>query len=293
MEHQLWKAIVAILKDLDKQRVNVRHDFSNAWIVAVFYWAVVHDRPVMWACQRCHWPICLRRHALPSGSTMSRRLRTSGVLQLLTALEHHVVRRPASGGLVWALDGKPLAISGVSKDRQAGYGRAARSKAKGYKLHVLMGSDKSLAEWRIAPMNKDERPMARRMLRSAQIQGYVVADANYDSNDLHATCDRQGNLQLVAPRRYGPGKGHGHRQQTAGRLRSKDLLENPNPKFGAGLLAQRGDVERYFGNLTSWGGGLTHLPPWARTHRRVHRWVQAKLVLTHLKRQPQTTTYVA
>jgi hypothetical protein len=59
-----------------------------------------------------------------------------------------------------------------------------------------------------------------------------------------------------------------------------ELLENPAPHFGDKLLEDRSQVERYFGGLVSWGGGLAGLPAWVRTHRRVQRWVQAKLVLT-------------
>jgi hypothetical protein len=292
MEHQLWKMIVMILEQLDKSRAR-ENGFTNRRIVAVYYWSVLHDRSVSWALQRENWPLWCRRQRLPSDTTMSRRMRSRCIQRLLQALEERVVRTTQAGTLVWLIDGKPLTISGVSKDRQAGYGRAARSKAKGYKLHALLGADRSLADWRLAPMNVDERKMAKRMLRQAKIRGYVVADANYDSNELHDVCYERGNLQLIAPRRYGPGRGHGHRKQTPGRLRSKEILENPQPSFGNGLLAQRGDVERYFGNLTNWGGGLTHLPPWVRGYRRVHRWVQAKLILNHLKRHSRLSTYVA
>jgi hypothetical protein len=92
-----------------------------------------------------------------------------------------------------------------------------------------------------------------------------------------------GRLQLVNRRRYGPGRGH--RPQTAGRLRSKELLENPMPAFGNQLLADRAQIERYLGGLVNWGGGLTGLPAWVCTHRRLQRWVQAKLVLAALKRR--------
>jgi len=78
-------------------------------------------------------------------------------------------------------------------------------------------------------MNKDERVMAERLLRTAPIQGYVAADSNYDSNKLHAICDSRDQLHLVTLRRYGPGHGTGHRKQTAGRLRSIQLTENPMP----------------------------------------------------------------
>jgi hypothetical protein len=293
MEHQLWLAIVAVLRQIDKSRPRTDVRFSDQRIVEVFYWAVLHDRPLSWAAEKHNWPIWLRRHPLPSCSTLSRRLRSQRVVALLRLLDQRLVRHADGTCRVWLLDGKPLTISGISKDRQAGYGRAARSMAKGYKLHVLMGVDNTLADWRLAPMNVDERKMAARMLRRAAAQGYVVADANYDSNKLYRICDEHGGLQLVAPRRYGPDHGTGHRRQAAGRLRAIELLEGPSSEFGLSLLAQRSQVERRFGNLTNWGGGLTHLPPWVRTYRRVHRWVQAKLVLQALKAQRQQTTYVA
>jgi pimeloyl-ACP methyl ester carboxylesterase len=40
-------------------------DFSDEVIVRVYYWAVIHDRPVSWAVQKRHWPLHLRRQALP------------------------------------------------------------------------------------------------------------------------------------------------------------------------------------------------------------------------------------
>lgn len=283
MEHQLYRAIVAVLNECNKGRPRANLDFQDDVILRVWYWAVIHDRPVSWACRPEHWPIWWRQN-LPSNSTMSRRLRTKSVRRLFEELERRVTA-PTHPGLFWKIDGKPLPISGCSKDRQAGYGRAAGCKAKGYKLHAVIGAHGKLASWRVAPMNKDERVMAERMLKTAAIQGYVIADGNYDSNNLHAVCDRRGNLQLVTPRRYGPGKGTGHRRQTAGRLRSIALVESPCPEFAAGLLHDRTAIERDYGNLTNWGGGLNGLPAWVRTHRRVHRWVQSKLTLTALRRE--------
>lgn len=291
MEDQLWKEILIVLAQVDKRQRRTIEDFSDEDIVKLWYWAVIHDRPACWACQRRHWPLHARRRTLPSDSTVSRRLKTPSVVALLDAIERRVTK-PKPGSLYWMIDGKPLVISGCSKDRQAGYGRAARSNAKGYKLHALVSVEGAIAEWRIAPMNKDERTMAERILKSANVDGYVVADANYDSNKLHKLCDAKGNRQLVTPRRYGPGKKVGHRAQSPGRLRSIALLENPQPHFGLQLLADRSAVERYFGNVTNWGGGLTHLPPWARTHRRVRRWVQAKLTLAALRHAFRKPTYV-
>lgn len=292
MERQLWKVIVLLIKEIEKPKVNVRNEFSDEVIVKIWMWAVIHDRPVSWACCCENWPLYERRWKRPSNTTMSRRLSSPNVQHLLQQLEKRVLRSQEGDNLVWFIDGKPLVISGCSKDRQAGYGRASGGKAKGYKLHAIVGSDGSVSQWRVAPMNCDERVMAKRMLKVAMIQGYVVADANYDSNKLHSTCEGRGNLQFITPRRYGAGRGFGHRKQTESRIRSAHILEDPFPEFGLGLMQQRVEIERYFGNLTNWGGGLTCLPAWARTHRRVHRWVQAKLNLNSLKRSTRQTTYV-
>lgn len=292
VEYQLWLSILSVCASLDKTRKPSTCDFSDEDIVRVYYWSVLHDRPVRWACQGKNWPLHLRRRPLPSEATMSRRLRHPSVLTLLHALERRVLA-PPHPGLFWIIDGKPLPISGCSQDRQAGFGRAANSMAKGYKIHALVDAQGSLAAWRIAPMNKDERVMAERLVRAAPIQGYLVADSNYDSNKLHQACATRDQLQLVTRRRYGPNHGTGHRKQTPGRLRSIELTENPVSAFAEQMLQDRAHIERQFAHLTNWGGGLTCLPPWVRTHRRVHRWVQAKLVLTALKHAQESKSYVA
>jgi hypothetical protein len=71
------------------------------------------------------------------------------------------------------------------------------------------------------------------------------------------------------------------------------LTEGPFKAFAQQLLRDRSEIERQFGNLVNWGGGLNGLPSWVRTHRRVRRWVQAKLVLAKLKHNDRLTTYVA
>jgi hypothetical protein len=291
MEYQLWKTIVALTTTLDKAHQS-GCDYSDGCIVSVWYWAVIHDRPVGWACQQRHWPVHRRREPLPSEATMSRRLRTPSVLALLAELERRVVA-PQQSELFWMIDGKPLPISGCSKDVQSGYGRSTGGKARGYKVHAIVSGRGAIAQWRVAPMNKDERVMAQRMLRRPAIQGYLLADSNYDSNKLHELCDQQESLQLLTRRRYGPNYKTGHRRQSPGRLRSMARLENPYPAFADRLLEHRSEIERQFSQWTSWGGGLAHLPAWVRTHRRVHRWVQAKLVLTRLKRQSAESTYAA
>lgn len=292
MEHQLWLSFEQRLRGLSTPfRPHCRYQDRD--IVRVFYWAVLHDRPTAWACRSEHWPLHARRQRLPSPSVLCRRLRSPSVLELLRRLESNVLCPQGPPPLVWLVDGKSLPIGGASSDRQAGYGRAARGKAKGYKLHAFVGSDGSVPIWRVAPMNKDERVMARRMARQAAIEGYLVGDGNFDDNPLHQVCVAHGELQLVTPRRRPTAQSVGHRRQSPGRLRSLAIIANPMSAFGKELLQQRSAIERYFGNLTSFAGGLSPLPAWVRTHRRVQRWLQAKLIFNALRMQRRQQTYVA
>jgi hypothetical protein len=286
MEHQLFLSILAVLNTLD-QRSSPFWEFSDHDIVTVFYWAVLHDRPVSWAVQARNWPLHRRSRPLPSNTTMSRRLRTRSVQALLSALERRVAA-PPSPGFYWIIDGKPLPIGGASHDPHAGYGRAVGGKAWGYKIHAILDFQGKIAAWRLTPMNTDERTMAARMLRTADIHGYIVGDRNYDSNPLHAICGARGDLQLVTRRRNAGTKGLGNHKQEPGRLRSVALTEDPFPEFAESLLHDRGAIERAFGNWTSAGGGLGPLPAWVRSYPRVHRWVQAKLTIHHLRKEPKT-----
>jgi len=292
VETQLWMSIIAVMNTIDKPRTSVRCDFTHEDIVRVWFWSVIHDRPVSWSCHRLNWPIHLRRRKLPASSTMSRRLRSKSVKDLIKLIEKETLQKQDEPSCFWMIDGKPLPISSISKDRQAGYGRAARGKANGYKLHAIVCGDGCFAAWRIAPMNKDERVMAKRLVREAGISGYLVGDGNYDSNPLHEVCAEQQNLQLVTPPRGGCGKSKRRKKQSDGRRRSLEIMESPIPEFANGLLKDRVEIERQFATLTNWGGGLTHLPPWARTHYRVHRWVQAKLIINSIKRRTINSTYV-
>jgi hypothetical protein len=288
MERQLWERIVQILARADKPSLSRNFRFSIPQILKVWFWSVLHDRPISWATEPANWPRPLRPKLLPSNSTMSRRLRSKPVQQVLQDVERLLLRPVNPSELVWLIDGKPLPIGGCSKDRQAGYGRAAGCMARGYKLHALLGKNGTIAAWRVAPMNKDERTMAKRMIKSSTIHGYVVGDKNYDSNPLHQVCDETGRVQLVARRRKGSHRGMAKGKHAAGRIRSKEMLEDPYPEFANDLLDQRNAIERFFGNLCNWSSGLNGLPAWARTWRRVNRWVQAKLILSALKSKSET-----
>jgi hypothetical protein len=90
MEHQLSKAIVAVLANLAKPRTPTRFDFSDPDLVTVYCGSVLCARPPSWACRKEHWPLHLRKRSLPSPATRSRRLRSPSVIALLDALERRV-----------------------------------------------------------------------------------------------------------------------------------------------------------------------------------------------------------
>ncbi|HEY7154611.1 MAG TPA: hypothetical protein VH575_11680 [Gemmataceae bacterium] len=62
---------------------------------------------------------------LPSRSVLSRRLDGLAVGAFLHTLEQYWRDHPQQGLLAF-LDGKPLPVSGVSKDKEAGFGHGCR-----------------------------------------------------------------------------------------------------------------------------------------------------------------------
>ena len=196
MESQLWTMIVEALNGIKVSQAK-RCKFSVLDIARTYLWAVLHDRPVSWACRKSSWPLWAWRKELPTPSTMTRRLSTPEVQQVIAALEQAVLRRP--GATMWhALDGKALPVRPHSQDREAKFGRGTGRIEKGYKLHVIYGHNGSISAWAVEPMNVDERVVARRLVAEAELQGYVVADAYYDDNDLYDRVMERG-AQLVTP----------------------------------------------------------------------------------------------
>lgn len=281
MEAKMWRSLYAVVWDVAGSRPRGGRRFSDAEIVMTLLWAAFNSRPIYWATQRRNWPLWMQRWypRVPTPTTMSRRLRRDSVRTFLDAvLAHAQIRIPHS--LCVAIDGKPLVIGGGSKDRQAGYGRAVGGKAKGYKLHAIVDLHGRVINWLIAPMNKDEQSMGRRLCRHIHHSGYALVDSNYDSNKVIAEAAAAG-MQVVGWRRK-PFTTLGRRRNCPHRLRSIELTESGSP-FGQDLLGLRDSIERFFGNLTSFSAGLGPLPSWVRTHRRVRLWVHAKLIINAIR----------
>lgn len=275
MERELWREVVQVVRRAGNRRP-AKCQFTDEEVVLTFLWAVLHDRPISWACRRGSWPVYDRRRALPTPSTMSRRLRWSGIQRMLDAVES-ALNIDCKQSEVHAIDGKSLPIGGNSSDPDCGYGRAAGCKARGYKLHVIYSLNGNIAAWDVHAIQVNEHKVGSEMVRRAGIKGYLLGDKNYDANHLFETASRHG-LQLLAPRRYGPGKGLGHIRHSPARLRNIARMEGADATYRS-LHARRTDVERFFGTLSSAAYGLMALPPWVRRLPRVRRWVQGKLIM--------------
>src|SRR3982751_771568 len=153
MEYRLYRQIYAIVTALGKTHDFARKRFADAWIVLTLAWAVLHDRPIRWACDAENWPDQEAWHAIPSNATMSRRLRTVGVLTLMDQAES-AVRDLFPRGLFKMVDAKPLPVGGATGDADAKPGRGARGTAVGYKLHLAcdVRDGGPVEAWSLAPM---------------------------------------------------------------------------------------------------------------------------------------------
>jgi hypothetical protein len=290
MEVKIYKRAASVVFDLALGRRTPRVRFSDAWIVLVHLWGVVHDRPTCWSCEERNWRSDVPRPAeLPDPGTMSRRLRTVGVRHLLELVEARFVSLFPRGLCYW-IDSKALPVGGASKDRDAKVGRGAGGvMAKGYRLHMLYNAAGVAVKWMLSPMSGADAVVGRRVIeaaaadaaeRNVPLAGYLGGDNLYDAARLYEQSAGAG-MQLVAPPRKNA-KGLGHRRQNPGRLRGLELArERP---IGKDVLKSRGGIERVFGTMGNCGFGLGPLPNWVRRPRRVSMWVAAKLLFEAIRR---------
>ena len=135
-------------------------------------------------------------------------------------------------------------------------------------------------------MNTHDSTAGKILLSDLPGEGYVVGDGQYDSNPLHKIAAPR--HQIVAPQRRG--KSVGTRRHEPSRLHSVEMTKR---EFGKALLRFRVQIERTFGNLTSFGAGLGPLPSWVRRPHRVKLWVQVKLLINALRQINRTQTMPA
>lgn len=277
MDHELWTQLSHAMFDVARAfPISPRQTFDTHRIVRIYLWAVLHDRPIVWATCPSNWARRTRPSALLNQSTMSRRLRDRQTWRFLEKLARRVAG-PARPSLIKALDGKPLVVAKHSADTDATRGRGVGGFAMGYKLHAIWGCGAMPLAWSVRPLNVSEVIEAGVLIGKLPGEGYLLADAGYDSNGLYDQAAAAGH-QLIAQRRS-PGAGLGHHCHSPHRLRSLHLLEQAPSPFGRELYRQRHDIERAFGGLVAFGGGLQCLPSWVRSLPRVRLFVHAKLII--------------
>lgn len=283
MERELWSWIMRAIRDVSRTtRDTAYHTHGTDKIVRVYLWAVLHDRPTCWACDRRAWDRRTRPERLPSQPTMSRRLRSVAVRRFMQRLGRRLNGRlPSRHPLFKVIDGKPLTVAPHSRDRHATWGYGAGHRARGYKLH-LVDSGKPMPEhFAVTTLKVAEARVARRLVPRLTGAGYLLADAAYDDDRLYRSAAATGH-RFVAPRRRQYTGVYAGKPFHPDRLRAVATLESNPPlgdRFGDHLMHIRRQIETTFGNLASFGAGLTHLPPWVRGLCRVRLFVHAKLLI--------------
>jgi transposase len=275
MERELYRQLYRIVYDLARGQRTKHVVFPDRLIVMTYFWAVLHDRPVVWACRQAHWP--QHSMALPSASTMSRRLRTAAVLELIRRVEQTLNARMPRGSVCF-IDAKPLPIGTGSSDPDAQWGYAAGRICKGYKLHAILDEKGVVRDWEIDAMKPREAAVAPRLIERLEGTGTLVGDNAYDSNALYELAGRR-QWQLFAPRRKNTQLSVDSRQ-SPWRLRAHQQFTKEHRKA---LYVRRSAIERFFATLGNQCGGLNPLPNHLRRLPRVRLWVHAKLILYHLR----------
>jgi hypothetical protein len=285
MEGRIFQFLCTHIRTLGKTHSFKGKHFGDATIVITYLWAVLWGRPVSWACRRENWPQTFDWGHLPSPSTMSRRLRTVGVLSLIEQVQSALTESFESG-LCKLIDSKPLTVSVYSKDHDARIGHGAGLPAKGYKIHAIVDArSRQPQHWTLAPMNRHDCAIAAGLIDSmpAARAGYLIADNAYDSNRLYDLAAQKG-CQLLAPQRPSA-KALGRHRHSPHRIAGHARLANPlwcvgeAESFGRSMLSCRIGIEQSFAYMGNIPAGLSGLPNFVRTPRRVALWVAAKFLI--------------
>ena len=154
MDKEIWtiitRTIVAVNRSI--KRVRRRSSYTDVLILRMYIWAVWHDRPMCWACQRSNYGALFRPGVLPSVSQFSRRLRTERIEEMMNSVHERLIEHEELSQISF-FDGKPFAISNHSRDKDAKKGYADGHFSKGYRLHAWATHDGRIPRFRVLPMN--------------------------------------------------------------------------------------------------------------------------------------------
>ena len=301
MDRDVWRIVMAAIKRasraVERNLDGRRPRYPNWLVVAMYVWAVWHDRTLSWACDRAHYTGPFRpRGPLPSVSQFTRRVKADACDAVLRRVHDALAERGLLSDAGY-LDGKALPVSPVSKDRQATRGKVSGGWAKGYKLHAFVTERRRIAVWSVTGLNVAEQSVAAELLPHvapllAPDAAVLMLDGNYDSAPLHKDVADPLGVCLLHPlkgqQRVGAGGHHPVTLRQMGQTR-RELVRcwDERPGLTRLVLKARDEVERAFGVLTCTAGGLANLPAWVRTLPRVRRWVGAKIILYNARLKAQ------
>lgn len=287
----LYQTIRRVSVSLPRDR---RLTFSDVLIVAMYFWAVKHDRSMMWACDRANYSSVFRPRRLPSVSQFHRRVRSERVLGILQRL-HNALAGASNPTDILIVDGKALTINPSTKDPDSRVGFASSGMmGKGYKLHAYVTEDRRILCWCVRPLNEHEMPIATMMLDHLPPmteRSLILADGNYDAHSFHKAVDARG-ARLVSNLRGTATHEVTLRQMGAARRELLEVNRKAQPLLRMNLH-QRSTIERSFAHLSNYGGGLSQLPPFVRRLSRVRRWVGAKIALLHARQRARKLRQLA
>lgn len=284
MEQSQWtvvrQTIRQVARSLPRLPKSIYSEFS---IACLYFWAVVHDRPMTWSVDPTHYNRSFRPRKIPSVSQLNRRIASDRFQHLLQRVHEKLAGDSRLKCLI--LDGQALQVSPVSQDRDARAGHIPGGMGRGYKLHAVVASDGNIPVFSVLPLNTHELPVAQQMLAAFRhdLNGILVmADGNYDSHVLHKQVDGQGGFLITRPR--GRAKHPVTRRQMGRARRLMIDLWDHCPKTMRRVYHHRKQIERCFGNLACTPGLLSGLPKFVRGLARVRRFVGAKVCLYHAHR---------
>ncbi len=171
----------------------------------------IHNKPDHWLCHTDHLPGPLAQLAQrPSAATLSRRGRSTPVLQLIEQCVQALLTLHALGrSRVKLIDAMPLRVGFGSHDRTARFGYGGGGKARGYKLMVILDACTGLVEdWLVMPMNVDEAKAARQLVGRMPRGQYLIGDNLFDKNHLYDLAATRGVQLIAPPKRSARGLGH-------------------------------------------------------------------------------------
>jgi hypothetical protein len=292
MDRDVWTNVVAAVdRAIRKLKPAGRTPvFSHRLIALMYLWAAWHDCCLSWACDRDSYGgrggLFRPRGKLPSISRFARRVKGAVHLAILQLVHDDL----AAAGLrcpVGYFDGKPLAVSPVSKDPDAKRGHVTGGFAKGYKLHAYVAQDRRIVVWSVTALNAAEQSVAvalcERLPPATVPDAWAMGDTNYDSALLHRALGERGR-RLLTPlkgqRRVKDGQHHPVTLRQMGPERRAAVeLDRACPELKAEALRKRNNVEGVFSVLSCVMKLGSTLPTFVRRLHRVTQWVGAKIIL--------------